>query len=123
MLVKGMVVDLQFPEGFVVNTEDVRLSGRSSGHEINVLTLENNTFRFSLLGDDAFDGNNGKMFEVLVKIPSEAQMGKNYPVVLTHGVIHTVDGKQSAISVRNGNIYVEKVSEDGLYSKFSFDKL
>lgn len=123
ILVKGMVVDLQFPEGFVVNTEDVRLSGRSSGHEITVLTLENNTFRFSLLGDDAFDGNNGKMFEVLVKIPSEAQMGKNYPVVLTHGVIHAVDGTQSAISVRNGNIYVEKVSEDGLYSKFSFDKL
>ena len=122
-LAKGMVVDLQFPEGFGVNTEDVRLSGRSSGHEMNVQPLENNTFRFSLLGDDVFDGNNGKMFEVLVTIPSEAQMGKNYPVILTHGVIHAADGTQSAISVRNGNIYVEKVSEDGLYSKFSFDKL
>lgn len=121
--VKGMVVDLQFPEGFVVNTEDVRLSGRSSDHKMNVQPLENNTFRFSLLGDDAFDGNNGKMFEVMVTIPSEAQMENNYPVVLTHGVIHALDDTQSVISVRNGHIFVEKVSEDGLYSKFSFDKL
>ena len=123
MLVKGMVVDLQFPDGFAVNTDDIRLSGRSAGHEFNVVPLENNTYRFSLLGDDAFDGNNGKMFEVLVTIPTDAQMGKNYPVVLTHGVIHAIDGTQSAISVRSGSIYVEKVSEDGLYSKFSFDKL
>ena len=121
--VKGMVVDLQFPEGFAVNTEDIRLSGRSSGHEMKVVSLENNAFRFSLLGEDAFAGDNGKVFDVFVTIPSKAKMGKNYPVVLSHGVIHTMDDKQSAISVRNGNIYVEKVSEDGLYSKFSFDKL
>lgn len=123
MLVKGMVVDLQFPKGFAVNTEDIRLSGRASGHEMSVQPLEDNTYRFSLLGDDSFDGNNGKMFEVLVTIPSNAKMGKNYPVGLSHGVVHSIDGSQSAISVRSGNIYVEKISEDGLYAKFSFDKL
>ena len=123
MLVKGMVIDLQFPEGFAVNVEDIRLAGRASGHEMTVVPLEDNAYRFSLLGDDTFDGNNGKMFEVLVSIPKDAQMGKSYPVLLTHGVVHMADDSQSAISVRSGNIYVEKVSEDGLYSKFSFDKL
>lgn len=123
MLVREMAVDLQFPDGFAVNTEDVRLSGRASGHELSVLPLGDNSFRFSLKGDDAFDGNNGKVFEVLVTIPSDAEMGKNHPVVLTHGVIHAMDSTLSAISVRSGNIYVEKVSEDGLYAKFSFDKL
>ena len=123
MLVREMAVDLQFPDGFAVNTEDVRLSGRASGHELSVLPLGDNSFRFSLKGDDAFDGNNGKVFEVLVTIPSDAEMGKNHPVVLTHGVIHAMDSTLSAISVRGGNIYVEKVSEDGLYAKFSFDKL
>lgn len=123
ILVREMAVDLQFPDGFAVNTEDVRLSGRASGHELSVLPLGDNSFRFSLKGDDAFDGNNGKVFEVLVTIPSDAEMGKNHPVVLTHGVIHAMDSTLSAISVRSGNIYVEKVSEDGLYAKFSFDKL
>ncbi len=123
MQVKGMVVDLQFPDGFAADTEDVRLAARASGHEMSVLPLADNTFRFSLLGDDAFDGNNGKMFEVPVTIPADAEMGKNHPVVLTHGVVHAADNTQSAISVRSGNIYVEKVSEDGLYAKFSFDKL
>lgn len=121
--VKGMVVDVQFPDGFIAQTGSVSLSGRASGHEMEVKELGNNNFRFSLLGDDVFTGDNGKMFEVPVTIPETATMGQNYPVVLTHGVMHGTDGSQTAISVRNGYIYVEKVSEDGLYAKFSYDKL
>lgn len=121
--VKGMVVDVQFPNGFIAQTDNVSLSGRASGHEMNVSDIGNNNFRFSLLGDEAFTGDNGKMFEVPVTIPDTATMGYNYPIILTHGVIHGTDGSQTAISVRNGNIYVEKVSEDGLYAKFSYDKL
>ena len=121
--VAGMVVDVQFPEGFIVQTDNVSLSGRASGHEMNVSDLGNNNFRFSLLGVEAFTGDNGKMFEVPVTIPETATMGQNYPVVLTHGVMHGTDGSQTAVSVRNGNIYVEKISEDGLYAKYSYDKL
>lgn len=121
--VKGMVVDVQFPKGFIAETGRIALSGRASGHEMEVKELGNNNFRFSLLGDEAFTGDNGKMFEVPVSIPDTATMGHNYPVILTHGVMHGTDGSQTAISVRNGYIYVEKVSEDGLYAKFSYDKL
>lgn len=121
--VKGMVVDVQFPKGFIAETGSISLSGRASGHEMEVKELGNNNFRFSLLGDEAFTGDNGKMFEVPVSIPDTATMGHNYPVILTHGVVHGTDGSQTAISVRNGYIYVEKVSEDGLYAKFSYDKL
>lgn len=122
-VVKDLVVDVQFPEGFLVQTDNVLLSGRASGHEMNVSDLGNNNYRFSLLGDEAFTGDNGKMFEVPISIPDTATMGHNYPVILTHGVMHGMDGSQTTISVRNGNIYVEKVSEDGLYAKFSYDKL
>lgn len=121
--VGGMAVDLQFPVGFSVNVDDIRLSGRAAGHEMEVTELGDNNFRFSLLGGDAFEGNNGKMFDLLVTIPDTATMGRNYPVLLTHGVMHGLDGSQTAISVRNGYIYVEKLSEDGLYAKFSYDKL
>ena len=121
--VSGMVVDLQFPKGFTVNIDDIQLAGRASGHEMEVETLGDNGFRFSLLGEDVFEGSNGKMFEVPVTIPDTAMMGHNYPVTLTHGVIHGTDGSQTPISVRSGYIYVEKVSEDGLYAKFSYDKL
>ena len=123
MLVKGVDVDIQFPKGFTVDVDDIRASGRLSTCKLTATSLEENAFRFSIIGKEAFEGNNGKIFDVMVTIPADAEMGKNYPVLLSHGVVHTVDDKQSAISVRNGNIYVEKVSEDGLYSKFSFDKL
>ena len=119
----GMVVDLQFPTGFSINLDDIRLSGRAAGHEMEVEDLGANNFRFSLLGEDAFDGNNGKMFDLLVTIPDTATMGYNYPVLLTHGVMHGPDGSQTAVPVRSGYIYVEKLSEDGLYAKFSYDKL
>lgn len=121
--VAGMVVDVQFPQGFLAQTGSVSLSGRASGHDMEVKELGNNNYRFSLLGEGAFTGNNGKMFEVPVTIPDTATMGHNYPVKLTHGVMHGTDGSQTPISVRNGYIYVEKVSEDGLYAKYSYDKL
>ena len=121
--VAGMVVDIRFPQDFLAQTGSVSLSGRASGHEMEVKELGDNNFRFSLLGDDAFTGSNGKMFEVPVTIPDTATMGHNYPVILTHGVMHGTDGNQTPIAVRNGYIYVEKVSEDGLYAKFSYDKL
>lgn len=121
--IKGMVVDIQFPQGFKVHTGSVILSNRASGYEMKVKELGNNNFRFSLLGGETFTGDNGKMFEVPVTIPDTATMDYNYPVILTHGVMHATDGSQTPMSVRNGYIYVEKVSEDGLYAKYSYDKL
>lgn len=121
--VKGMVVDVQFPKDFLAQIGSVSLSGRASGHEMEVKELGDNNYRFSLLGEDTFTGSNGKMFEIPVTIPDTATMGHNYPVILTHGVMHGTDGNQTPIAVRNGYIYVEKVSEDGLYAKYSYDKL
>lgn len=121
--VKGMAIDIMFPQGFSVQTDNISLSGRVTGQEMNVKDLGSNLYRFTLLGEDSFKDNNGKLFEVPVSIPEDAQMGQNYPVVLTHGVVYGADGSQTAVSVRSGNIYVEKISEDGLYAKFSYDKL
>lgn len=121
--VSGTIVDIQFPKGFLAQTGSVSLSGRTSGHEMEVKELGDNNYRFSLLGEGNFTGDNGKIFEVPVTIPDTAMMGYNHPVILTHGVMHSTDGSQTPVSVRNGYIYVEKVSEDGLYAKFSYDKL
>lgn len=121
--VKEVKVDVQFSKGFVLDTEDIRLAGRASGHEVEVTDFGNNNYRFYVNGSDAFEGNNGKLFDLLVNIPDTATMGTSYPVLLTHGVMYGIDNTQTPISVRNGSIYVEKVSEDGLYAKFSIDKL
>ena len=121
--VKEFKVDVQFPQGFAVDINDIRLAGRASGHDVEVTSLGENNYRFYLYGDDAFQGNNGKAFDLLVSIPDTASMGKTYPVYLTHGVIHGTDGSQTAVTVRDGNIFVEKISEDGLYAKFSIDKM
>lgn len=123
LAVKEIKVDIQFPTGFSVNTEDIRLAGRAAGHDAEVTELGDNNFRFYITGADAFEGSNGKLFDLLVTIPDTASMGRSYPVLLTHGVMFGTDDTQTPISVRNGNIFVEKVSEDGLYAKFSIDKL
>lgn len=121
--VSGVVVDVQFPSDFIVETGGIILSGRSADHEMGVKELGNNNFRLSLLGENIFTGDNGKLFDIPVTIPDTATMGHNYPVVLTHGVIHGPDGSQTPTSVRSGYIYVEKISEQGLFAKYSYDKL
>ena len=121
--VKEFKVDVQFPQGFAVDVNDIRLAGRASGHDVEVTSLGENNYRFYLYGDDVFQGHNGKAFDLLVSIPDTVSMGKTYPVYLTHGVVHGTDGSQTAVTVRNGNIYVEKITEDGLYAKFSIDKM
>ena len=121
--VNGVVLDVQFPERFVAHTSEVNLAGRASGHELDVRDLGDNNFRFFIQGENAFESDNGKLFEIPVSIPDTARMGYNYPVILTHGVMLGADNSQTPISVRNGYIYVEKISEDGLYAKYSYDKL
>lgn len=121
--VKEFKVDVQFPQGFAVDLNDIRLAGRASGHEVEVTSLGENNYRFYLYGEDAFQGNNGKAFDLFVSIPDTASMGKIYPIYLAHGVIYGTDGSQTAVTVRDGNIFIENISEDGLYAKFSIDKM
>lgn len=121
--VKGMDVDICFPAGFVVDTENIQLTGRASGHTMQVTNLENNTYRFSLTGDVEFNEKNGKVFEVNVTVPDTATMSCNYPIQLTHGVAYSSDGSVNAVSVRSGYIYVNPIIEEGLYARFSYDKL
>lgn len=120
--VNSIVVDIQFPQGFVANVSELVLSGRAAGHESEVKDLGDNSYRIYVTGTQPFDSDNGKIMDIPVTVPETAVMGNDYPVNLSHGVM--IDAEYTtAISVRNGNIYVEKVSEDGLYARFSFDKL
>lgn len=121
--VRGMDVDIRFPAGFVVDTENIQLTGRALGHAMQVTNLENNTYRFSLSGNVDFNEKNGKIFEVNVTVPDTATMNRNYPVQLTHGVVYSSDGSVNAVSVRSGYIYVNPIIEEGLYARFSYDKL
>lgn len=121
--VHGVVLDIQFPKGFTAHTDDITLSGRAAGHKMTVSELGDNAYRLSLLGETVFEGDNGRLFEIPVSVPDTVRMGYNYPVILTHGVLVNADKTQTPIAVRSGNIYVEKIAEDGLYAKFSFDKL
>ena len=120
--VKALIVDVQFAEGFTIDTNRITVSGRGSDHEMSVINLGENNYRFSLVGDDVISGDNGKVFDIIVTASDNLVMGETYPVHLTHGVVHLMDGNQKPITVRDGNIYVEKISEDGLFARFSYDK-
>ena len=121
--VSGMAVDMKFPQGFSVDASAVTLAGRAAGHSLAVTALEDNTYRFEITGEADFSGTNGKLFDVEVGIPDTATMNRNYTVELSHGVAHTTAGTHEAVPVRSGCIYVERLTEDGLYARFSFDKL
>lgn len=121
--VYGVILDVQFPEGFKAHTSEINSAGRASGHELKISELGNNNFRIFIQGENPFESDNGKLFEIPVTIPDTTRMGYNYPIILSHGVMLGADNSQSLISARNGYIYVEKISEDGLYAKYSYDKL
>lgn len=121
--VTGMSVDMTFPRGFTVNTADVRLSGRASGHDVKATALADGSYRIELTGTTEFSGTNGKVFDVMVSIPDTATTNRNHAVKLTHGVVNNADGTIEAVAVRSGYIYVSQLSEDGLYARFSYDKL
>ncbi|WP_455587457.1 CARDB domain-containing protein [Bacteroides sp.] len=120
--VLGCIVDVKFPEGFIVSSDGISLSSRASGHTLEVVNLGDNNYRLFVRGTEAISGDNGHLLEIPVSIPDTAVMGQTYPVVLSHGVLLEKDESQTSISVRNGGILIEKVSEEGLYSRFSFDK-
>ncbi len=119
---KGFVVDVQFPEGFVVDKDAIMISGRGTDHELTVTDLGGNNYRLSVVGAEPISDTNGKVLDIPVTIPTDAEMGKTYLVDLTHGVLLGTDDSQTPISVRDGGLLVEKISEDGLYARFSFDK-
>lgn len=120
--VKGIVVDVQFPAGFSVSTDGIMLSSRANDHSLDVTDLGSNNYRLFVQGAEAISDDNGKLLEIPVAVPDTAVMGQTYPVKLTHGVLIGMDESQTPISVRSGGILIEKVSEDGLYARFSFDK-
>lgn len=120
--VTALIVDVQFAEGFIIDTNHITVSGRGGDHEMTVIDLGENNYRFSLIGKDVISGDNGKVFDITVTASENLTMGESYPVHLSHGVVHLADGNQKTINARDGNIYVEKISEDGLYARFSYDK-
>ena len=122
--VSGLYFDIIFPKDFPVDLEDVRLGDRTANHELESKKLDNEDhgYRFQIRGEDYFAGTNGMILDIPVTVPDTATMGKIYPVRLLLGFILKNDSSEYEISARSGYIYVEKLSEDGLYARFSFDK-
>jgi len=124
--VTGIFIDVTFPEGFIIDLDNVKLGDRTANHELDIHEVADtaNCYRFKVIGEDYFVGDNGKVLEIPVTIPDTVAKGRNYPVILTHGVILKNDTiiPQTAIRVRSGNIYIEKFTEDGLYARFSYDR-
>ena len=123
LAIPGIVVDIQFPHGFVVDTSNVLLSGRENGHVLSILDVGDNTYRYTLRGENNFTGNNGKLFDLPIQIPDTARKSYTYTVTLTHGVMYAADSTRTAIPVRSGSIDIKDLSENDIYARFSYDKL
>ena len=119
----NMYIDLTFPDGFVVDTANCSLSDRCNGNWLEKILVEGNMWRMRVRGTNTFIGTNGNIMLIPVTVPDTAQMGKNYLVALSHGVIMRPDSTQIPVGVRSGYIYVTKTLEEGLYAKYAYEKL
>ncbi len=119
----NMYIDLTFPDGFVVDTANCSLSDRCNGNWLEKILVEGNMWRMRVRGTNTFIGANGNIMLIPVTVPDTAQMGKNYLVALSHGVIMRPDSTQIPVGVRSGYIYVTKTLEEGLYAQYTYEKL
>ena len=106
--VYGLEVDMLFPEGFTVAADGIALSDRANGHTLTARALGGNRYHLALTGDNAFTGDNGKLFDVPVTIPATVEEGGNYPVVLTSALAVDRNGQKDSISVRSGSIAIDR---------------
>lgn len=121
--VRDVSFTIQFPEGFIVTKNEIQLAGRASTHTMTIDSLSDNKYSFKLTSENVFDNANGKILDIPVNIPDTAAMAFSHPVTITNAIVTDTLNAMSAVSIRSGYIYVEKATEEGLYAKFSYDKL
>ncbi len=115
---QSMSIDVQMPEGFIIDNSKIVVAARAAGHELTVKDLGDNTLRLQLQGNMNFTDANGKLFDLPITIPTDAEQGKSYNVILSRGLVGT-----ESVSVHGAYIYVEEQHESGLYAAFTYDKM
>ncbi len=104
--VTGFSIDLAFPEGVIVDATNASLTDRTSGHTLQVESLENNSYRFFVRGSENIIGANGKVLEIPISIAATEEVGTTYTVGLSKGAIFKADGSQTVITVRSGSLKI-----------------
>ena len=104
--VTGFSIDLAFPEGVIVDATNASLTDRTSGHTLQVESLENNSYRFFVRGSENITGANGKVLEIPISIAITEEIGTTYTVGLSKGAIFKSDGSQTVITARSGSLKI-----------------
>lgn len=111
--IKGINIDVTFPEGPVFDIANATPAGRAGLHTLAVEPVEGSTdtWRFQLRGEEAFPGGNGSLIKIPVKFPEDVEAGTEYVVTFSHGVIYRVNGTQDAVDVSDGRIKISPLPE------------
>lgn len=120
--VTGMSIDMRFEDEFMPDPDNLTLTGRASGHEINWSEVEDGSLRIAITGEEPFGDVNGKVFEIPLKVRETASGNQDYPVRLSHGVVMLTDKSQVPVLARDGMIHVGYAPEGSIYAGYSYDK-
>ncbi len=118
----GLIVDVHFPEGFAPNLDNIIISGRCNGHTIEYEEIGEGYIRFSVIGNNPFASNDGKIFEIPITASSDITGDQEYPVYFTHGIAVLRASTQIPVTARDGGIKIQYAAEGTLYARYSYDK-
>lgn len=118
----GMIVDILFTDKFTPALDALVLSGRCNGHEIVYQEVEDGYIRFTVTGDNAFSGDDGKIFDIPITADENIAGNIEYPVQFNHGVAILQDSNQIPVVARAGGLSVQFAAEGALYARYSYDQ-
>lgn len=118
----GLIVDILFTDKFTPDLDAIVLSGRCNGHEITYQQVEDGYIRFTVTGDNAFSGDDGKIFDIPITADENITGNLEYPVQFSHGVAILQNGNQIPVVARAGSLSVQYAAEGTLYARYSYDK-
>lgn len=108
----GFSLEVSFPKGFTINTDDISLTSRATNHTLKVEDGKNGTLHFVVSGATSIEGVAGKILEIPLHVPDTATVGMVFPVELKNGLVFKADGQQASIGVRSGSLQILRSADE-----------
>ncbi|MCC8115221.1 MAG: chitobiase/beta-hexosaminidase C-terminal domain-containing protein [Bacteroidales bacterium] len=104
---KGMVIDVQFPEGFAVEPDAIEKTVLTTDQELTTQDMGDNHYRITTLGtENTLENACGIVMRIPVTIPDDAVVDSTYFVMVKYGVLTNMDDSQTPLKTHNGGLQI-----------------
>ncbi|MCD8385616.1 MAG: chitobiase/beta-hexosaminidase C-terminal domain-containing protein [Bacteroidales bacterium] len=104
---KGMVIDVQFPEGFAVEPDAIEKTVLTTTQDLTTEDMGDNHYRITTLGtENTLENACGIVMRIPVTIPADAVVDSTYFVMVKYGVLTNMDDSQTPLKTHNGGLQI-----------------